>query len=89
MLNANMRQTFAKPIAVVVEDLSRRGFKAQWPHRVQVGDHLWLRLPGIEPLAAKVVWTACGIVGCQFDIPLHPMILTTVVRSGHVKQIPA
>ena len=79
-LKARLRQPAAKSIEITVENLSRSGFKAAWPHMANPGDRLWLRLPGLEALAAKVAWTSNWMIGCRFEHPLHPSVLAAVVR---------
>jgi len=80
-ITAVLRLSLSKPIQIAVEDLSTEGFRAQWPNRVRPGDVLWLRLPGITPMEAKVVWSDLKSMGCQFATPLHPAVLNSIVAG--------
>jgi hypothetical protein len=82
---ARLRQTAGKPLEVFVHDLSVGGFCCEWPHRLRIGDRVWLRLEATESLAAIVSWTATFMVGCAFEHPLHPTVLKAITdgrRNG-------
>ncbi|WP_293881605.1 PilZ domain-containing protein [Sphingomonas sp.] len=79
---ARLRQSAGKPLAVSVYDLSARGFCTEWPHRLSVGDRVWLTLDRIESLAAIVSWTTDFAIGCKFERPLHPATLNTIADSS-------
>ena len=58
-----------------VVDLSAHGFRLSWVPQCAIGRQLWVRLPGLEPMAATVRWKDNAGVGCQFSRPLHPVVL--------------
>lgn len=76
--NARLRQLGAQSIVADIRDLSRTGFRAEWPHGKHVGDKVWLTLPTLSPLAASVVWTSGFEIGCKFETPMHPAIFERV-----------
>ncbi len=76
--NARIRQVAGKSIVADVRDLSRTGFRAEWPHGKNVGDRVWLTLPTLSPLAAQVVWTSGFEIGCKFETPMHAAIFERV-----------
>ncbi len=76
--NARVRQVGGQSIVADVRDLSRTGFRVEWPHGKNVGDRVWLTLPTLAPLAALVVWTSGFEIGCQFELPMHPAIFARV-----------
>jgi hypothetical protein len=43
---------------------------------------IWLRLPGLESLHARVVWQRGHLVGGEFVRPLHPAVLDMIVRNA-------
>ncbi|CAN5363525.1 hypothetical protein BH09PSE3_BH09PSE3_14310 [soil metagenome] len=81
LFNARFRQAGGKPLDVFVYDLSAGGFCAEWPHRLKTGDRVWLRLEGLESLAAVVTWTTEFMVGCKFDHPLHHTTLLAIAEG--------
>lgn len=76
--NARVRQVGAQSIVADIRDLSRTGFRVEWPHGKTVGDRVWLTLPTLAPLAALVVWTSGFEIGCKFETPLHPAIFERI-----------
>jgi hypothetical protein len=43
---------------------------------------VWLRLPGLESLHARVVWMRGHLLGGEFVRPLHPAVLDMIVRNA-------
>ncbi len=76
--DARLRQVGAQSIIADIRDLSRTGFRAEWPHGKNVGDKIWLTLPTLAPLAAHVVWTSGFEIGCKFEVAIHPAIFERV-----------
>ena len=50
------------------------------PVKVETGESVWLRIPGMETIHAKVAWTEQWKVGLEFDSPFHPAVFDTVVK---------
>ena len=70
-----------KPVKLV--DLSAHGFCTEVDDPLPVGTMLWLTLPGLAPLQARLAWRRGFRVGCQFSVPLHPSVLQSIVsRQG-------
>lgn len=80
-LGAGLRQRGASGVTVQILDLSTHGFRASTHLDLQPGCDVWLKLPGLEPLHAKVAWTSAHYVGCAFERPLHPAVLSMVVKK--------
>ena len=80
-LGAGLRQRGASGVTVAILDLSTHGFKASTHLDLQTGADVWLKLPGLEALHAKVAWANAHFIGCSFEKPLHPAVLQMVVRS--------
>ena len=51
-------------------DLSREGFRLGWVPVCSIGDRIWVRIDGLQPLPATVRWKTNGGVGCEFSRPL-------------------
>lgn len=67
----------AAPVRLL--DLSRHGFRTEWPYRLEKGRRIWLKIPGLEAMPATVAWEANYTIGCKFDAPLHAAVLARIV----------
>lgn len=67
--------------AAEVVDLSRTGCRLRTLDPLRVGHEVWIRLPMLEALPARVVWTRGFESGCAFVRPLHPAVFEIVSRS--------
>ena len=76
-----MRASTEKAVQISVADLSTTGFRAFWPNKLRSNDVIWLRLPNLAPLEARVVWSNHKSVGCEFASPLHPAVLDAIVSK--------
>ncbi|MGE0179469.1 MAG: PilZ domain-containing protein [Sphingomonas sp.] len=82
-LHAALRQRGAAAVTVGILDLSTHGFRMDTHLNMPVGTAIWLRLPGLEAVPAKVAWVQGHCAGCAFERPLHPAVLDLIVkRSG-------
>ena len=79
-IGAGLRQRGAGGVTVQVLDLSTHGFRASTHLHLPQGADVWLKLPGLEPLHARVAWMNGYMVGCEFARPLHPAVMQMVVR---------
>ena len=76
---ATLRASGAKGYQTAVRDLSLSGFSATSMTRLHPGTNCWLTLPGMESLAAKVVWWDNGLVGAAFESLLSPIVLEHIL----------
>ena len=68
-------------LTVLVYDLSTHGFRIA-PHAdLPVGSLIWIKVPGLESLAARVAWGDYEWAGCEFTTPLHPAVLDRLVQA--------
>ncbi len=81
-IGAGLRQRGGTGVGIQIMDLSTDGFRASTHLQLERGTDVWLRLPGLEPYQAKVMWTKGNFVGCAFDRPLHPAVLEMIVKKG-------
>lgn len=79
---AALRQRGASGVGVQIADLSTNGFRVATHLELQPGTDVWLRLPGIEPVHARTVWSRGHQIGCAFVRPLHPAVLQMIVRNS-------
>jgi len=80
-LAARLREPGASIIEVDIMNLSTDGFMAQ-EVALEVGTHVWLKLPGLEPQNCRVVWNEDGKAGFEFSMPLHRATIELLVMAG-------
>lgn len=78
-IGAGLRQRGASGVSVQIVDLSTHGFRANTHLELELGTDVWLKLPGLEALHARVKWMDGYLVGCEFARPLHPAVLQMMV----------
>ncbi|MGZ8282737.1 MAG: PilZ domain-containing protein [Allosphingosinicella sp.] len=76
---AGLRQRGASGVTVQILDLSTDGFRVATHLELMIGTDVWLRLPGLEPSHARVVWSDAQFIGCAFVRPLHPAVVDMLV----------
>jgi hypothetical protein len=81
VFGAGLRQRGAHAVTIQVVDLSTNGFRAATHLELFPESDVWLKLPGLESLHARVVWMHGHMLGCEFVRPLHPAVLDMIVRS--------
>lgn len=64
--------------AVQVSDISTLGARISGVFLVHEGDAIYLKLPMIEPIPARVAWANSFEFGCEFDRPLSEVVLTAI-----------
>ena len=69
-LGVEIKQSATAWQRALLRDVSATGFKAVAPTQSAGSDSLWLRLPGLDPLAASVRWRDGAVIGCRFLYPL-------------------
>src|SRR5688500_3327544 len=84
-LGAGLRQRGASGVSVQIMDLSTDGFRVATHLELYTGTDVWLRIPGLEPCHARVVWSEGHFVGCAFVRPLHPAVLQMVVAKAGMR----
>jgi hypothetical protein len=76
---AALRESGAVTTPIQVIDLSTGGFKAALPAPLDPQTEVWLKLPGFEAKRSRVIWCKDGEAGFEFESPLHPGELETVL----------
>ena len=80
-MGAGLRQRGGTGVAIQIVDLSVDGFRASTHLQLAKGHDVWLRLPGLEPYQARVMWAKGNFIGCAFERPLHPAVLEMIVKK--------
>lgn len=79
-IGAGLRPRGATGFSARILDMSTHGFRALTPNDLAPGEEVWLKLPGIETLHAKVAWIDGDLIGCAFFQPLHPAVLQMMIN---------
>ena len=59
---------------VHIYDLSPEGCRAEFVERPEVGEQLWIKFDGLEPLGAEVRWIYGPKAGLKFVRSFHPAV---------------
>lgn len=62
-----------------VVDLSRHGARLQTYSSLRAGSMIWLTLPNVGQLIAKIVWADDFVAGCQFETPLDEASFQAII----------
>jgi len=76
----SMRRVGSFGFDVPVRNVSAAGCSVDLVEPVAVNDRVIARLPGLEPLAAKVIWSDPHSAGLQFERPIHPAVLELLLE---------
>lgn len=68
--------------AVKVRDISRFGARIAGVYRIHDDDRLFITLPGIAPVEARVAWVSEFEFGCEFLHPLNQAIIDSIVARA-------
>jgi hypothetical protein len=80
-IGAGLRGDDRPASAVTVTDLSTGGAGLELAGTaVERGMRVWLKLPGLQSWAARVVWCDAARAGLVFDNPLHPAVVERYAR---------
>ncbi len=76
-----IRQSNTQLFRTTLSDLSVTGFKMESCTNLDADKLVFATLPGLQTLAARIVWTNYNDYGCQFSAPLHPAVLDHVIAA--------
>jgi hypothetical protein len=63
-----------------VHDLSEDGCKISGLQVLDPGREIWLKVFGITPRLARIVWSEPGAAGCKFVSPIDPLLVEELAR---------
>ena len=78
-IEAEIREAGGGKFKIDVLDLSVTGFRMHSLTFINPESRVYLTMPGMAPLAAKVAWTKGDYYGCEFDNPLYPAVFDHIV----------
>lgn len=76
---ASLRRRGGKASDVTMVDMSAIGFRAETASIFHVDTQVWLKLPGLDAILARVAWTSNMHIGCEFLQPLHIAVFDRMV----------
>ncbi len=76
---ASMRPSGSPGFAILVKDLSISGIACEALTGMKGGTRVWITLPGLSALQAKIVWNDGTMVGCEFDNLLNAAVLDNIL----------
>jgi hypothetical protein len=82
---AQMRPSGSPSFSVIVKDLSLSGVACEALTGMSAGTRIWLTLPGLSALQAKIVWNDGTMVGCEFDTLLNLAVMENVLARFPVQ----
>ncbi|MEP3227188.1 MAG: PilZ domain-containing protein [Parasphingorhabdus sp.] len=76
-----IRQSDTQIFRATLSDLSVSGFKMTSYTGVDDKKPIYIRLPGIQTLGARVIWSDHQDYGCAFQNVLHPAVLDHLAQK--------
>lgn len=65
---------------VRVNDLSPAGCRVELVEMPRVGEHMLIKLDGLEVLDSEVCWVHGFVAGLRFERPIHPAVFDLLVQ---------
>ena len=76
--DVSLRQRGGTRYPASIKDVSTGGCRVELSQVMNVGDLMFIRLPGLETLQGTIRWTDGWVAGVEFDTPMHPSVLDMV-----------
>lgn len=80
-MKAALRAAGAAKFEIDVHDISIVGYRFNSVSKLNVGDRVWLTIPGMGGLESTVVWRENYLFGCEFMSPLHMAVFDHVLKQ--------
>jgi hypothetical protein len=84
---AGMREFGAIGGEVHIHNLSTHGFMTEADDLYPVGSYVWLNLPGVGRVNARIIWRDCFRYGCEFVTPLDTVQCATAIALGEQAEV--
>lgn len=81
VFDATLREPGLSKFTIKVRDLSVTGFRCETSFTMHPGTTVWLTIPGLAGLEARVAWRDGFKYGFAFTSALHPAVLDHVARQ--------
>ena len=76
-----LRRSLDQPYKVKLRDLSLNGCSVELVNHVQLGERLWIKLPGLDSIEGFVRWEENFRAGSDFLTPLHPAVFDMLLQK--------
>ncbi len=80
-LRADLLVAAGARFKVSVIDLSRTGFRMETGNFIPAGTKVYLAMPNMQSLQARVAWQDTVYYGCEFTQPLHESIFDHIAKQ--------
>lgn len=80
-IEGSLRQPARAKVTVVVENLSRSGFRCDYPSSMNIGDKVWVAFAGLTSVEAVLSRREDGKCGFSFSQPLNPAVVDYIVSQ--------
>lgn len=77
---ASLRREGHISYQVNVFDISPHGCKVEIIERPNLGDRVWIKFAGLEPLHAMVCWVEGPAAGLEFETKIHPAVFEMLLK---------
>jgi hypothetical protein len=77
---AFLREPGLTKFQIKVIDLSAKGFRCETSFTMAVGTTIWLTIPGLAGIEARIAWRDKFLYGCSFVNPLHVAVFDHIAR---------
>ncbi|MEZ5737842.1 MAG: PilZ domain-containing protein [Novosphingobium sp.] len=81
-LQCEVRQGTRPWKSVLLEDISRFGFRVAWVPGFHTDTPLRIRISGMQVLTAYIRWKKGETLGCEFGSPLHIAVFDHILREA-------
>lgn len=81
-MTAGLRKQGETKFDAKIADLSTVGFRVESHYAMPAGTQVFLTLPGLAAIPARVVWSRDNSLGCRFETPIHPAVFERVVAAA-------
>ena len=77
----HMRKSGYSKMAVELIDISPTGCRMELVEKVAAGETIWVTLPGLQTIEARVAWCRDWIAGVSFGGTVHPAIIERIAAQ--------
>jgi PilZ domain len=78
--SAEFRRKREMRYSIPIHDLTAQGCRIGSPERLIRGEMVWLQLPSLESLSARVKWAGLGVSGIEFEQPMHGAVFDMMAQ---------
>ena len=78
--DVSLRRLGQNNYRVRVHDLSREGCRVELVELPRIGEHMLVKLDGIEVLDAEVCWVEGFVAGLRFESVIHPAVFDLLLE---------